>query len=235
MKVSLRSVCVLSCVVGSPLWRRVQRGLHFSVALLLLTAISIPGCLKRKAVLLDGGHFVKHGMESYWHPDSFPIKVYIHSKDRIEFVQGMETAVNVWNNAIGVQVFEAKRMDFTETLPKDCGWVASIVVLDLENAGYWRGRYRPNSSEICHGQISIRPTVKDNNITKVFIHELGHSLGLAHDEGHKRSIMYPVVYTNYSQYIMPDDAHSVYNMVTGEFTPLPAGTRAELQLFIQGL
>jgi len=205
------------------------------LSLLLLVAISIPACLQSKVLLLDGGHTIKNGFESYWNPKFFPIKVYIYSKDPLGYQEGMENAVNVWNSTLGRPVFQAKRMDFTKVLPKGCGWVASVLVPDLDTAGLWKGKYYPETSELCKGQVSISPKVKASNIIKIFVHELGHSLGLAHDKGDKRSIMYPIVFTDYPQYIMPDDSYSVLNMMKGNFTPLPDGKRAKFQELIQSL
>lgn len=175
-------------------------------------------------------------MESYWHPEHFPLKVYVDSRDPIEFQEGIEEAAAIWNLSLGLQVFETERVDFGNVSPTNsCGWVSSRVEHDLPTAGYWRGKYYPSTSELCYGLLTISPNVKPRNISKVFIHELGHSLGLAHDEVDKRSIMYPTVYTDYPQYIMPDDGHAVIDMMAGEFTPLPADLRAKLNDIIQAL
>jgi hypothetical protein len=77
--------------------------------------------------------------------------------------------------------------------------------------------------------------VNDQNITKLFMHEIGHAFGLAHDHGDKRSIMYPTVYTDYPQYIMPDDARAVLGMSAGIFSPLSQDTRAELNQILMDL
>jgi hypothetical protein len=192
--------------------------------------------MRGKPPLLDGGRTIKNGYEAYWHPEHFPIKVYIDTRDPIEFQEGMETAASIWNLTLGLDLFEPVKVDFGKTtVTGSCGWVASQVVHDLSTSGLWRGEYYPGTSEICFGWVYIQPDIKKNNIIKIFIHELGHSLGLAHDEGDKRSIMYPKVYSDYPQYIMPDDGHSVINMAAGDFLPLPKGTRSALQYFIQSL
>ena len=216
--------------------RFIRGAFPFWLSLLLLTAISVPGCLKKKdAALLDGGHTVKHEYESYWSPESFPIVVFISDTDPEEFVTGAVSAAKIWNLTLGLPVFETHIVSFDEAAPKGCGWITMAAKEDLGPAGFWTGRYYDGTSEICYGKIDIRSNVKEKNITKIYIHELGHALGLAHDKGDKRSIMYPTVFTDYPQYIMPDDGHSIINMMTGQFTPLPKGTRAEIQRIIQSL
>lgn len=192
--------------------------------------------MRGKTPLLDGGRTIKNDYEAYWHSENFPIKVFIDSRDPVEFQESMEIAARVWNMSLGLQVFDTERVDFSNaTITNTCGWVASQVVHDLETSGLWHGEYYPGTSEICFGQVSIQPNIKKNNIIKIFMHELGHALGLAHDEGDKRSIMHPIVFSDYPQYIMPDDGHSVISMVSGDFLPLPKGTRSALQQFIQDL
>ena len=67
------------------------------------------------------------------------------------------------------------------------------------------------------------------------MHELGHGFGLAHDHGDRRSIMYPIVYTDFPQYIMPDDARSVMGMSFGLFAPMSHDVRNQLNRLLADL
>lgn len=47
--------------------------------------------------------------------------------------------------------------------------------------------------------------------------------------------MYPVVYTDFPQYIMPDDARSVLGMSVGIFSPMERDVRDKLNRILADL
>jgi len=172
---------------------------------------------------------IRNGYEAYWAEESFPIVVVVYENDPEDFQAAVLDAIDVWNQTVGVQVFTPVRMNYLNQVPTGCGWIATIAVDELEFAGYWTGKFVGQTSQLCKGQISILKNVKPSNVFKVYVHELGHALGLAHDPGDKRSIMYPTVYTNAPQFIMPDDTLAVWTMTRGLFSSLPKGTRKRVQ------
>jgi hypothetical protein len=218
-------------VVGGP-FRVIWRAFPFFLSSVLLLAAIVPGCLKTKTLLLDGGHLIKNDHESYWEARYFPLAVYIDASAPEYVIQGVKDAVTMWNFRVGTNVLSSIEMNFLEDLPKGCGWIAAVQVTEQGSAGLWRGVYKDGTSKMCNGQVSVRNGVNDHNITKLFMHEIGHAFGLAHDQGDRRSIMYPTVYTDFPQYIMPDDARAVLGMSAGIFAPLSRDTRAQLNRFL---
>jgi hypothetical protein len=213
----------------------IWRAFPFFLSTVLLLAAIVPGCLKTKTLLLDGGHLIKNDHESYWEAQYFPITVYIDSSAPAHVRAGVKDAITMWNFRVGTNVLSPTEMNFLEDLPTGCGWIAAVQVAEQESSGLWRGVYKDGTSKICNGQVSVRNGVNDQNITKLFMHEIGHAFGLAHDHGDRRSIMYPTVYTDFPQYIMPDDARAVLGMSEGIFASLSRDTRDELNQILMDL
>ena len=213
----------------------IWRALPFCISAVFLTMVLIPGCLRNKKTALDGGQLIKNEYESYWEAKYFPLTVYIDAGSPEYVIQGAKDAITMWNFRVGTDVLSFEEMNFLENLPAGCGWIAAAQVTDQASSGLWRGVYKDGTSKLCNGQVSVRNGVNDHNITKLFMHELGHAFGLAHDPGDRRSIMYPTVYTDFPQYIMPDDARSVLGMSMGIFAPLAHDLRAQLNRFLAEL
>ena len=229
----LRGVKCVASRVGR-LAGLIWRAFPFCISALLLIAVIVPGCLKRHNVALDGGNTIKHDYESYWEPRYFPLLVHVDNTMPIETISSVNRAIDAWNYRAGATILVPISVDFDESLPSGCGWIAAVQK-ELDTSGLWRGIYKPGTSKMCHGEVSVRPEIRKSNMTKLWMHELGHALGLAHDHGDRRSIMYPVVYTDFPQYIMPDDAISVLQMSLGVFSPMEATTRAKLNRFLADL
>lgn len=75
------------------------------------------------------------------------------------------------------------------------------------------------------------------NLFKVFVHELGHSLGLSHSE-FREDIMYPIYQPNDNVVIVDDTAQGIYKLYgfpPEKDEPTEEETKAILESFIAGL
>ena len=211
-----------------------RRAFSVCMSTLFLVAVLIPGCMKNQKNALDGGRLIRNSYETYWEAQYFPLPVFIDRNMPDHLIVGMYDAINTWNINTGVHVFTPVPVDLLEELPKGCGWVAAIEK-DIPTSGLWRAVEKPGTSSLCAGEVSLDVGIIQGTSAKLWAHELGHALGLAHDHGDKRSIMYPIVFSDYPQYLMPDDLASVRNMVNGYFQPLPASVRLEINKFLSHL
>jgi len=201
---------------------------------MLFLATSIPGCNKNKKYLLDGGHMIKNDHEVYWEAKHFPIVVFVDENMPGHAILGVYEAVEAWNVAVGARVFDLVPINFLERLPQGCGWIAAVYK-DISNDGKWRGVQKEGTSKLCVGEVAIRPGTPWVYSGKLYTHELGHGLGLAHDHGDKRSIMHPTVFSDYPQYVMPDDVASVKQMMTANFNPMEYTLKSRLEKALLGL
>jgi len=201
---------------------------------MLFLATSVPGCIKNRNLPLDGGHLITNDQEVHWEPEYFPLPVLIDKNMPVHLIEGVYTAINVWNISTGVAVFEPVLVDPLQSLPADCGWIAAVE-RPLDNDGLWTSLEKPGTGQLCAGEVALSVGTLHKYSAKLWMHELGHGLGLAHDHGDRRSIMYPTVYSDSPQYIMPDDAVSVRSMVLGSFVPMSAGLKSRLYKFLEAL
>lgn len=184
---------------------------------------------------LDGGHLIKNDQETHWESEYFPIMILVDQDMPLNLVEGIFIAAESWNISTGSSVFEPVLVDLRQPLPAQCGWVAAVQ-RPLENKdGLWTGLEKPGTGKLCAGEVALDVDDLHEFSAKLWIHELGHSLGLAHDHGDRRSIMYPIVYSDAPQYIMPDDAVSVRTMVLGTFVPMSATLKSQLYRFLEAL
>jgi hypothetical protein len=184
---------------------------------------------------LDGGHLIANDQETHWEPEYFPLPVLIDKNMPDHLMEGMYTAINVWNISTGVAVFEPVLVDPLQPLPSDCGWIAAVERPLEDKDGLWTGLEKPGTGQLCAGEVALSVGTLHAFSAKLWMHELGHGLGLAHDHGDRRSIMYPTVYSDSPQYIMPDDAVSVRAMVLGTFVPMSADLKTRLYEFLEAL
>lgn len=213
--------------------KALRRLLPFCLSSLLLTVVLIPGCLKKANTPLDGGHLILNDQETHWVASDFPLVLLVDKNMPDHIIKGIYMAASVWNIRTGVGVFAPVLMDFMEELPSGCGWIAAVEKeYDDDKDGLWRAVEKPGTSQLCAGEVSLRVGITHAFSAKLWIHELGHSLGLAHDHGDRRSIMHPTVYSDVPQYIMPDDAASVHSMVVGTFIPMSASLKSRLHRFL---
>ena len=151
---------------------------------------------------------LKHDFDIYWETE-FPIEVYIDVTIPHFMAVNTIVAAEYWNQQIGVQVFEVLyAADDTEP-PVGCGWVIVRVEPDLPFSGLFTGVSPGGEPKVCVGGVHYNPDTGQDTMLKLAIHELGHSLGLAHDKRNIASIMYPKVPAHQSQDILPEHVKAV--------------------------
>lgn len=195
------------------------------MVLLLVCAFTASSCMHQGPPPVDGGSIVVNGKKIYWEEDEFPLYVLMDKRLPINHTYATEVAVIKWNSKLGDEVFKIKMYDFSEPAPRTHGYVTvSIKQLGKQNGkprlGQQRAILYEDSSKMKVSEVfyDIDNPTKDE-LVKIMVHELGHSLALEHDPGDSRSIMYPKIQSS-PMYIMPDDVERVRAMMDGE--PIPA-------------
>jgi len=128
-----------------------------------------------------------------------PIKMYFDASVPTQFHDGIKASFATWEKAIGQQIF-----DFAGSLP------SSVPTQDRKSVIYWEQTWETQNNtqqanttifwvdnQITEADIrvnaqnfafSTNPGNNDVDIESLFLHELGHVLGLAHS-GSEQSVM----------------------------------------------
>jgi hypothetical protein len=155
------------------------------------------------------------GANFHWQSENFPIPVYIHPNMDTERQLGLLVAIDYWNEQVGSDVFVGMIAPLDWPMFEANGFVpvrgylsVEDGVLGLSSRGLQengvavvslRTGHRELRGEIHSARITIGTHVSDwRESAAILVHELGHSLGLAHDGNDEMSLMY------YSATISPD-------------------------------
>jgi predicted Zn-dependent protease len=142
--------------------------------------------IQSQRTILDRGLYKTNQGPLIWEAKSFPISVFAHGSVSKENRESIKVAINKWNSRVGRKVFQLGNYEKPVDEEKDthCGWV---VITEGEIQPYapesWYAFYVPHyhQNKICSGFIMIDDDADSEYSDKIFIHELGHALGLVHD------------------------------------------------------
>lgn len=189
---------------------------------LVVGAMLLIGC--GGATMKDGGHTIFYGHETHWNKEDFPIKVLIDAKINEESKNKFEEAITEWNDEVGgTPVFIHEYVDVDAIVKRSCKTITIQVqeIHEGENPkiNSWDGYHSFtafNDARFCSGKIIIDDDTPVNWYQPLTVHELGHGLGLAHDEDNRFSIMYPIIRGNWApQSITKDDKEKIVAMKNG--------------------
>lgn len=177
--------------------------------LLALLFTCLLGCMAMPPT--TGGVFHHGSCPVYWRPQDFPLHVVADRRLTTVRRAALEEAIVRWNVAAGAEVFSLDReIDWfdLELLDPEQGTVY-VLVMDLPDnpttgsitQGWASLSY--DGCRIIHVLTFLDVAVPDQDAMLVFEHELGHSLGLAHDDN-ESSIMWYYANSSGGQ-IMADD------------------------------
>ncbi|MNT28287.1 Matrixin [compost metagenome] len=163
---------------------------------LILSVMTLQACAPKSQ---DDCGFVQnvYGERVSWKGE-IPIKLYIHESVPEEFVPALTAAAKTWEDKIGHKLFEID----TKTRVKG----ALAPARDGQNVIYWMNSWEENkaSQQARTSVYSVGDQIKEAdmrvndadynfywqasaakgiNIEAIFLHELGHVLGLKHKDG----------------------------------------------------
>jgi len=136
--------------------------------------------------------------------NSLPVKMYIHeSVSDPQFIEAIEQAARRWNEVFGRQaiVIQASSVSGDGTAKKDgrsfiyfySSWEANRTMEQARTTIYWNGN-QINEADIKvntkNFQYSADTSSRSGKVDleSLMIHEMGHVLGLGHDD-HSKSVM----------------------------------------------
>lgn len=176
---------------------------------LLALFLCLVGCAASTPPLYSGVYH--HGdCVAVWQANEFPLEVVVDRRFSPERQLALQEAVTEWNTAVGTPVFTITReIDWYDTeIFARREHTIYVVLNDLPNT--WLGVCSLEWSD-CRSHnalIGFDVASPDWGATLIFEHELGHALGLMHDDHWTPSIMYPYVLESGGR-ILDDDLNYV--------------------------
>lgn len=145
-----------------------------------------------------------------WQAQSFPLEVVVDRRFSSEQQDALQEAILDWNEAVGSDVFTLQReIDWWDSEIQNPHTNTIYVLLadipdDPPSVIQGLSIVHDDSCYIDRALVFFDVAVPDGDAMLVFMHELGHTLGLAHDPDWQPSIMYPYANTSGGRILMDD-------------------------------
>lgn len=168
-----------------------------TLVLLPLTLIAFQACGPKFKSQEDCG-FVQnvYGQRISW-KGKFPVPIYIHSSVPEQFIPVIESSFRVWEESAGKQLFyiagisggpNEPRRDGVNTIYWMNTWESNRSQEQARTSVYWEGdEIRESDMRINAKDFTFYDQVpvdgKDVHLESLIVHELGHVLGLKHQDG----------------------------------------------------